>query len=511
MTKRAQPISFRAARQATGSGSEPMNRKLRQLRHAAAIGALLVAAGLASALSAQAQPAAPAAPAGASPAAYASDVSMRRAEVNVPVGKAQILELPGPYTDIMIANPETADVLPLTQRSVYVVGKKLGGTTLTAYGPGRSLIVAANVTVSADVETLRQRLHETMPDEDGLKVSGSNQSILLSGPVSSGAVAGRAAALAESFAPGQVVNMMSVQGSQQVTLSVRIVEMERATAKALRLNVATADPTAPGYHQFVIGTGDTGVVSGVLDSFGLLKFPLRAGDVDLNVVFDALETKGIVKTLAEPNLTAMSGDTANFLAGGEFPVPVAQNQNGGLSTITVEFKQFGIGLAFTPTVLQDGLINLVVNPEVSSIDPNSSFVSNGLRIPGIKVRRAKTTVELRDGESFTIAGLIRDDYQDQIRQFPMLGDLPVLGALFRSTGYQRNQTELVIVVTPHLVKPTRGRAASPADAFLPPSDTELFLLGRTQNGKGAMSPEDRVLLTGAAKGGVDGPYGHVLK
>jgi pilus assembly protein CpaC len=190
---------------------------------------------------------------------------------------------------------------------------------------------------------------------------------------------------------------------------------------------------------------------------------------------------------------------------------VAQNQNGGLTTITVEFKQFGIGLAFTPTVLQDGLINLVVNPEVSSIDPNSSFVSNGLRIPGIKVRRAKTTVELRDAESFTIAGLIRDDYQNQVRQFPMLGDLPVLGALFRSTSYQRNQTELVIVVTPHLVKPTRGRTATPADAFLPPSDTELFLLGRGQASQGALSPEDRAPLTGAAgKGGVDGPYGHVL-
>jgi len=233
--------------------------------------------------------------------------------------------------------------------------------------------------------------------------------------------------------------------------------------------------------------------------------------VDLNVLFDALETKGLVKTLAEPNLTAMSGDTASFLAGGEFPVPVAQNQSGGLTTITVEFKQFGIGLAFTPTVLQDGMINLVVNPEVSSIDPNSSFVSNGLRIPGIKVRRAKTTVELRDAESFTIAGLIRDDYQNQVRQFPMLGDLPVLGALFRSTSYQRNQTELVIIVTPHLVKPTRGRTATPADGFTPPSDTELFLLGRGQSSQGALSPEDRVLLTGAAaKGGVDGPYGHVL-
>ncbi|TCS13167.1 pilus assembly protein CpaC [Caulobacter sp. BK020] len=481
-------------------GPSFMNRKIVLLRGvAAAVALLAVAATVAIPPSAQAQPAA------------LSASALRKVEVTVPVGKAQVLELPAPYVDLMISNPETADVLPLTRTSVYVVGKKLGSATLTAYGPGRQLVAAANVVISADVDSLRQRLHDTMPDEDGLVVGASNQSVVLSGPISSGAAAGRAAALAESFAPGQVVNMMSVQGTQQVTLSVRIVEMERSTAKALRLNVATADPTAPGYHNFEIGTGDTGVVSSVLDSFGLLKFPLRAGDVDLNVLFDALETKGVVKTLAEPNLTAMSGDTASFLAGGEFPVPVAQNQSGGLTTITVEFKQFGIGLAFTPTVLQDGMINLVVNPEVSSIDPNSSFVSNGLRIPGIKVRRAKTTVELRDAESFTIAGLIRDDYQNQVRQFPMLGDLPVLGALFRSTGYQRNQTELVIVVTPHLVKPTRGRTATPADAFTPPSDTELFLLGRGQANQGALSPEDRVLLTGAAgKGGVDGPYGHVL-
>jgi pilus assembly protein CpaC len=478
-----------------------MTRKLLLVRPAVACGLALAAASLATALPTTGL---------AQPAAAVSETSVRRVEVGVPVGKAQVLELPGPYTDLMVANPDTADVLPLTARSVYVVGKKLGTTTLTVYGPGRSLMAAANVVVTADVDTLRQRLHDIMPGEDGLAVAASNQSILLSGPVSSGAAAGRAAALAESFAPGQVVNLMTVQGSQQVTLSVRIVEMERATAKALRLNVATADPASPSYHKFVIGTGDTGVIGGVLDSFGLLKFPLRAGDVDLNVLFDALETKGAVKTLAEPNLTAMSGDTANFLAGGEFPVPVAQNQSGGLTTITVEFKQFGIALAFTPTVLQDGMINLVVNPEVSSIDPNSSFVSNGLRIPGIKVRRAKTTVELRDGESFTIAGLIRDDYQNQIRQFPMLGDLPVLGTLFRSTSYQRNQTELVIVVTPHLVRPTRGKMATPADGFVPPSDTELFLLGRTQSGKGALSPEDRVLLTGNAKGGVDGPYGYVL-
>ena len=220
-----------------------------------------------------------------------------------------------------------------------------------------------------------------------------------------------------------------------------------------------------------------------------------------------------MKTLAEPTLVAMSGDTANFLAGGEFPIPVAQSSsagNGG-NTITVEFKQFGVALAFTPTILKDGLINLVVNPEVSAIDPANSVSSGGVIIPGLSVRRAHTTVELRDGESFTIAGLLKQDYANNIRQLPFLGDLPILGSLFRSTSFQRAETELVIVVTPHVVTPRRGGIALPGDQFVPPSDFELFLFG-SQNGSAAMlRPEDRALIsTDPRKGGVEGPHGHVL-
>src|SRR6185437_13959072 len=213
------------------------------------------------------------------------------------------------------------------------------------------------------------------------------------------------------------------------------------------------------------------------------------------------------------NLVAMSGDTANFLAGGEFPIPIASSSavgSGGVPTVTVDFKQFGIGLAFTPTILKDGLINLVVNPEVSSIDPTTSVNTGLVSVPGLKVRRAHTTVELRDGESFTIAGLLQQDYQNNIRQFPWLGELPVLGALFRSTDFQRDETELVIVVTPHLVIPRKGAGATPADHFLPPSDFELFLLGAQRGSDDYLSPEDKALLSADPKGGVDGPHGHVL-
>jgi pilus assembly protein CpaC len=310
------------------------------------------------------------------------------------------------------------------------------------------------------------------------------------------------------------VNMMSVQGTQQVMLSVRFVEMERTTAKDLRINVDANVPGA-GRPAVNVTTGDTliNTVQAASKSFGLGSLAWRMGGGDLTFLFDALETKGLIKTLAEPNLVAMSGDTANFLAGGEFPIPVSQSSAGGgsLPVITIEFKQFGISLAFTPTILQDGLINMVVNPEVSSIDPTTSIRLGDLEVPGIKVRRAHTTVELRDGESFTVAGLLSDDYQSNIRQYPFLGDLPIIGSLFRSTGYQQDQTELVIVVTPHLVTPKRGPTATPADTFVPPSDFELFLFGN-QRGKAAnLRPEDRALMSAdPGKGGLDGPYGHVL-
>jgi pilus assembly protein CpaC len=297
-------------------------------------------------------------------------------------------------------------------------------------------------------------------------------------------------------------------------LSVRFVEMERTTAKDLRLNVDANVPGA-GRPSVNVTTGDTliNTVQNASKSFGLASLAWRMGGGDLTFLFDALETKGLIKTLAEPNLVAMSGDTANFLAGGEFPIPVSQSSGGGssLPVITIEFKQFGISLAFTPTILQDGLINMVVNPEVSSIDPTTSIQLGDIQIPGIKVRRAHTTVELRDGESFTVAGLLSDDYKSSIRQYPWLGDLPIIGSFFRSTGYEQDQRELVIVVTPHLVTPKRGPMATPADSFVPPSDFELFLFGN-QRGKAAnLKPEDRALMSAdPGKGGLDGAYGHVL-
>jgi pilus assembly protein CpaC len=400
------------------------------------------------------------------------------------------------------------------------VGKGPGSTALSVYGPKKQLMAAVTVTVSADLDGFKTRLHEILPREGDVAIRPANQSVVLSGTVSSPEALHQILVLADSYAPGKVINMLSVEGVQQVMLSVRFVEMSRSTAKDLRISGVTPALPAHGSGSQLLTGDDITISNGVVTlnklpatSFAGLATSIATGSGDLTMLFNALETKGLVKTLAEPNLTTMSGDTANFLAGGEFPIPIASSAatgSGGVPTITVEFKQYGVGLGFTPTILKDGLINLVVNPEVSSIDPSTSVNTGLVSVPGLKVRRAHTTVELRDGESFTIAGLLKDDYLNDIRQLPWLGELPIIGTLFRSTDFQRDETELVIVVTPHLVVPRRA-VATPADHFIPPSDFELFLLGAQSGAVSGLRPEDKALMSlDPRKGGVEGPHGHVL-
>ena len=432
-------------------------------------------------------------------------------EVTVASGKSQVVQFGDSYSDIMVADPKIADVLPLNSRSIYIVGKGVGSTALSIYGPKKQLMAAVTVTVSADLDGFKTRLHEILPREGDVAIRPANQSVVLSGTVSSPAALHQILVLADSYSPGKVINMLSVEGVQQVMLSVRFVEMSRTTAKDL--HISSQSPALPVKGSgFQITTGDDLAGAASTVAFGGLNSRIATSAGDLTLLFNALETKGLVKTLAEPNLTTMSGDTANFLAGGEFPIPIASSAatgTGGVPTVTVDFKQYGVGLGFTPTILKDGLINIVVNPEVSAIDPSTSINTGLVSVPGLKVRRAHTTVELRDGESFTIAGLLKDDYQNDIRQLPWLGELPIIGTLFRSTDFQRDETELVIVVTPHLVVPRRT-AATPIDHFVPPSDVELFLLGAQRGSGDFLSPEDRALISADPKGGVDGPHGHVL-
>jgi len=440
---------------------------------------------------------------------------MRHAgEFHVPLNKSQILRLDTPFSDLLVGNSEVADVLALTNRSIYVLGKSAGSTNLTIYGPGKQLIAVIDIVVGYDAEGLKAKLYELMPSET-IEVRSVNNAIALSGNVSSAAKLSQAVAIAEAFAPERVNNFLSVVGSQQVMLQVRFAEIARSTAKALSFGTNVLFDNGDASFNVATGSGVTGL-SEIADPFLSSILSVSTGNWDFDFLLDALEEKGVVKTLAEPTLMALSGDTASFLAGGEFPIPVAQSSSsssvGGVSVltpvITIEFKEFGVSLAFTPTVLGDGLINLAVNPEVSAIDtsPERAITQQGFNIPALTTRRASTTVELRDGESFMIAGLLQNDFRDQIRAFPWLGDLPILGALFRSTAYQRQETELVIIVTPRLVKPARANElAAPTDRFLAPSEQDLFLFGRTEN------PQSGTEAAGPIGGGVSGSYGHIIQ
>lgn len=437
-----------------------------------------------------------------------SDQDRHAGEFVVPVNKSQVLRLDTPLKDLLVGNPEIADVLALTDRSIYVLGKSLGSTSLTLYGPNKSLIAVMDLVVSPDIEGLKARLFELMP-ADEVEVRGVNGSVLLSGQVANATNLTKAVSLAEEYAggPDNVNNLLTVAGSQQVLLHVKFAEVSRSLTKELGFNFNIIN------DDFFFSTGNT-LLTGLTSfaSGGATSVSLGGG-TSLTAIFDALEDKGVIKTLAEPSLIALSGDTASFLAGGEFPVPVAQNVDGGDSTVTVEFKEFGVSLAFTPTVLDDGLMNIVVSPEVSAIDPGNSTRVNNLIVPGLSVRRATTTVELRDGQSFSIAGLIQSDFQDSIRQFPWVGDIPVVGALFRSSKFERKETELVIIVTPRLVQPAvAGTLAAPTDHFVPPSDADFFIFGRpeapesgTSEGRGGYD------LSAEAAGGVQGTYGHIIK
>jgi pilus assembly protein CpaC len=448
-------------------------------------------------------------------------------ELDVPVNKSQVLRADRPYSKALIGNPEIADIVPISNTSVYVLGKKNGTTSLTLYDRANRLIAVVDIAVGPDVMTLKRQLSEIMP-ASAVSARMSNDSVILEGIVPSAVDADRAVQIAETYAPGKVVNLLGIGSSQQVMLEVRFAEVKRSALQQLGLSWFVGSDAgklggAVGGGAGITGTGPP-TLEAITGSFAVISRAFRAFGENFNVTLDALEKKGAITTLAEPTLVALSGETASFLAGGEFPIPVAQSGNSGTNgnAITVQFKPFGVSLAFTPTVLADGVINMVVQPEVSSIDPTASIVINNLTIPGLQTRRAKTVVEMRDGESFAMAGLIRKDFQDTVRQVPLLGSLPIIGTLFRSTGFQNEQTELVIIVTPRLVQPVRaGELKAPTDRVGPPNAADLLLNGRTDTGVPPSSapfvaPPRPVVLPpagGMAEKkplGFEKDYGHVL-
>lgn len=429
--------------------------------------------------------------------------------LTVPMNRAVVVESDQPFAELSIANPGIADISTLSDRSIYVLGKAPGRTTLTLLAPDGKLITNVDVQVSLDVAEFKERLQQILPGES-IEVRTANDGIVLSGTVSSTAKLDRALDLAKRYAPDRVSNLMVVGGTQQVMLKVRFAEVQRAVRKQLDGSigfvttnssgelVTSAANNINGINNLLNGNTVTTAATGALGAV------IGSGNTQFAVLLEALESKGLVRTLSEPNLTALSGQEAAFLAGGEYPIPVA-NENG---TVTVEYKPFGVELTFTPVVVDQDIINLQLNAAVSSIDTTiSTSVGTGITLNAFKRREAQTTVELRDGESFAIAGLLQDDFNDTNGQVPWLGDVPVLGALFRSAEFQRAQTELVVIVTPHLVSPTRGEAlALPTDRVRPPTEAELFLFGKTATNGNSKSPIGEV-----AKQDYSGSYGYVME
>jgi pilus assembly protein CpaC len=432
------------------------------------------------------------APAGAQDAVLRVARGAAAQDVGVDVNRAVVLEAIQPFAEVSVANPGIADVAALSNTSIYILGKRPGRTTLTLLGEGGRLIANVSIQVGPDLAELKDRFSEILPGEK-IEVRTANDGLVLSGTVSSAPRVVRALELAERYAPGRITNMMTVGGTQQVMLKVRFAEVQRNASKELGVNW-NFNWGGSGNLQ-AVGGGFNGSQSGG----SLLGASWNAGGFTAELTIDALEGKGLARTLAEPNLVALSGDAASFLAGGEYPIPI-RDSNGG---VAVEYRSFGVNLGFTPTVLDDDMINLQIAAESSAIDSSVVVQASGFSFNGFSVRRANTTVELRDGQSFAIAGLLQDDFRDNASQIPWVGDIPVLGALFRSSDFRSSQTELVIIVTVHLVSPTDGDALSlPTDRIRPPSEAELFLLGNLV-GSGPVSD--------VAAQNFQGAYGYVME
>ncbi|MEL6290458.1 MAG: type II and III secretion system protein family protein [Pseudomonadota bacterium] len=401
----------------------------------------------------------------------------------IAVNKSRVIETDLPYTQALVAGPEIADVVPLTDQTFYVLGKKLGSTRVVVTDATKEVISIVEVEVTPDLGDLRRKLSSVIRGGQ-IRVTSANGGLLLTGHVRHAVDVNKAVAIAERYAPDAVTNALSVTSPQQVMLEVRFVEATRRAARELGVstrirsgrNNADIGPQtfSPGEDAPIISPR---LLSGA-EPFGTLISRIIDSGTKVDVIIRALEERLLARRLAEPNLTTLSGSKANFLAGGEFPFPVGADDN----RISIEFKKFGVALDFTPTVLANGQINLQIAPEVSELDPEANVEVGGVRIPGISVRRASTVVELADGQSLAIAGLLQQRSLKAKEQLPWLGTVPVLGALFRSAQYLRRETDLVIIVTPRLVKPKvpGEQLRTPADTSTPTNDLEFFVTGRLE-------------------------------
>lgn len=450
-------------------------------------------------------------------------------DLSLSVGRGQLINLPAPISDVFVANEGVADVQVRSATQIYVFAKAVGESSVFATSKSGAVVYSANVRAGKNVNSIDQMLKLAMP-EASITATTMNDVILLTGTVAGPDDSAAAVELVQSMVGEsvKVISRIKTATPLQVNLQVKIAEVSRSLIKDIGVNLANRDNT--GGFLFGIGQGRNFVSIGDPSTANFPSvpisnfFPGATGTVKINPAtgqplfgtpgeagatydfknlaqgagrtsiglagrflgldfasaIDLAETEGLVTTLAQPNLTALSGETASFLAGGEFPIPVSQD----LGAVTVQYRQFGVSLAFTPVVLADGRISMRVRPEVSELSNEGSVRLNGFDVPALSIRRAETTVELGSGQSFMIGGLMRNAQTNSIDRAPGLGNVPVLGALFRSTRYRKSETELVIIVTPYLVKPvTAGSIALPTDGFKAATDIERVLFGRTQSDK----------------------------
>ncbi len=421
--------------------------------------------------------------------------------VELEINKGILVRLPRPASAVFVANPAFADIAVKSPTLVYVMGKQTGVTTLFALDDNDNVLADVNLVVRHNLTDIHASIRSLLPNTQ-IEARSVPGGLLLTGLVNSAREAEEARRIGVRFVAENeaLINQILVVGPNQVNLRVRIAEVSRNVLKKLGFNFDLLGTI--GNFAFGLATGRSfisgiGTLAGLADT-GTISSSFSSGNFDANGIIDALEDEGLVTLLAEPNLTALSGETASFLAGGEFPVPIAQEDN----RITVEFKSFGVSLAFTPTIVSDDRISLKVQPEVSALSSSGSVTLNGINIPALSTRRANTTVELGSGQSFAIAGLLQADSNQIVNEFPGLADIPILGALFRSTDFKRKETELVIIVTPYLVRPVSSAAlAVPTDGFEVPDDYDRVIKGETRQQK--QTPSQRTPQTSY----FDGPSG----
>jgi len=471
--------------------------------------------------------AAQARPAAAAEGVLISPIEVREGErersIVLPNGKARIIRLPVDTRDVLVANPTVADVVLRTPRTVYLLGRQIGDTNAFFFDAEGREILRVEVRVELDVSSVQRALKDLLPESD-VRVTAVNQNLFLTGAVRTPAMSENARQVARRFVEGDsnVVNLLQVVEDQQVLLQVRVAEVQRNVLKELGVtfrdslgalnqtdSVLTGAPnpatpptlsTVTSENFSLVGASIAGFVQ---QPFGTASFAFNRGTNDiLTLTVNALERNGLIKTLAEPNLTAVSGETANFLAGGEFPVPAPDNDG----NITIVFRSFGIALNFTPVVLNSGRISMRISTEVSALSNNGAITLQSISVPALSVRRAESTVELPSGGSLIIAGLLQDDMTTEIQGIPGLKDLPILGPFFRNNVLQKRESELIVAVRCVLVRPVRAdQVRLPTDGFAGPSDYDLFFLGRLN------AVYEKAPPPAGPSGTVQGPIGYIVE